>query len=162
MKYVTFLFRYFYSGSAFRTNVYKNLIIYFSEMEQFRVARYLSNRLEKIQGVTISPFAKIHPSVELRHPVGIVIGRGVVIGRNVTIYQNVTLGGRRIGDKDRGNFPRLNDDVTVFSGAVILGGIELGHGCIVGANSVVVDDVPAGVTVAGAPAKIIKRHGDGK
>lgn len=89
-------------------------------------------------------------STTLPHPVGIVIGHDVDIGSNVRIQQNVTLG-RRSPDPSEG-YPTLADDVRIGAGAVVLGDIELGQGCIVGANSVVLDDVNPHTTVVGAPA----------
>jgi serine O-acetyltransferase len=94
--------------------------------------------------------APLPRSTQLPHPVGIVVGHGVDIGSNVLIRQNVTLG-RREPESDAG-YPKVADDVSIGAGAVILGDIELGEGCVVGANSVVLDDVRANSTVAGAPA----------
>lgn len=87
----------------------------------------------------------------LPHPVGIVVGHGADVGSNVTIRQNVTLG-RPIPD-DSAGYPNVSDDVSIGAGSVILGDVELGEGCVVGANSVVLDDVSAHSTVVGAPAE---------
>jgi len=89
-------------------------------------------------------------STKLPHPVGIVIGHDVDIGETVRIQQNVTLG-RNEPDPDAG-YPTVGDDVRISAGAVVLGDIELGDGCVVGANSVVLDDVSPHTTVVGAPA----------
>lgn len=89
-------------------------------------------------------------STILPHPVGIVIGHDVDVGRNVRIQQNVTLG-RRAPDPDEG-YPHIGDDVRIGAGSVVLGDIELAEGCVVGANSVVLEDVSAHSTVVGAPA----------
>jgi len=93
-------------------------------------------------------------STNLVHPTGIVIGGNAELGENVQINQNVTLG-ERSGDNPGGK-PVLEDDVTIYSGAVVLGNITLGEGCSVGANAVVLDDVEPGETVVGAPAKPVK------
>ena len=90
------------------------------------------------------------PSTTLPHPVGIVIGHEVEVGSNVRIQQNVTLG-RRKPDPSEG-YPTLADGVSIGAGAVVMGDINLDEECVVGANSVVVDDVAAGSTVVGAPA----------
>lgn len=89
-------------------------------------------------------------STSLPHPVGIVVGHGVEVGSNVRIRQNVTIGRRE--PKSSAGYPNIGDEVSIGAGSVILGDITLEEGCVVGANSVVVDDVSAGSTVAGSPA----------
>jgi serine acetyltransferase len=86
----------------------------------------------------------------LPHPVGIVIGHDVNIGQNVRIQQNITIG-RREPDPAAG-YPNIADDVRIGAGAVVLGDIDLAEGCVIGANSVVFEDVSAHSTVVGAPA----------
>lgn len=89
-------------------------------------------------------------STQLPHPVGVVIGHDVEIGENVRIQQNVTLG--RPEPETEAGYPDIADNVRIGAGAVVLGNIKLEEGCVVGANSVVVEDVSAGSTVVGAPA----------
>jgi serine O-acetyltransferase len=96
---------------------------------------------------------KLPKSTYMGHPVGIVVNSDAEIGKNVQINQNVTIG-VRAGSHPRG-VPVIKDDVTIFAGAVILGGVTLEEGCTVGANSVVLDDVGSGKTVVGAPAREI-------
>ncbi|WP_460456608.1 serine acetyltransferase [Arenimonas alkanexedens] len=79
--------------------------------------------------VDISSGAKVGPGLRLPHPVGIVIGDGVQIGANVTIYQGVTLGSLR------GGYPKIGSDVSIFTGAVVVGGIDVGEGAVIGALS---------------------------
>lgn len=88
------------------------------------------------------------------HTVGIVIGP-CVIGDNVTIYQNVTIGKRGIGYGEVS--PVIGDGVTIYAGAVVTGPIRIGNNAIIGANSVVLKDVPDGVVVAGVPAKVVSQ-----
>lgn len=121
------------------------------------IAKFLSNRL-KVKGLHISHKAKIHRSLNLPHPIAIVIGEGVVIGKNVSIYQNVTLGGARLGDAKGGNYPTVNEGAVIFAGAVVVGNVTLGKNCIIGANSVVLNDVPDNAVCAGVPAKIISEN----
>jgi len=84
-----------------------------------------------------------------------VIGETAIVGNNVTIYQGVTLGGVSLNPGKR--HPTIEDDVTIGAGAKILGNIIIGKGSRIGANSVVVKDVPPDSTVVGIPGKVIKR-----
>lgn len=82
--------------------------------------------------------------VHFPHPVGIVIGDGVRIGRNVYIYQNVTIGLLEKATKGEvPKYPMLGDEVIVYAGAVIVGGISIGHRSIIGANAVISCDIPS-------------------
>jgi serine O-acetyltransferase len=101
-------------------------------------------------GCYLSPLAEIGPGLALPHAVGVVVGEGVVISTAVTLYQHVTLGRARKGEAAQ---PLVGPDVTIYTGAVVIGGVTIGAGAVVGANAVVVHDVPVGATVAGAPAK---------
>ena len=104
------------------------------------------------QGCYISLLAHIGPRLRLPHPVGVVIGDGTKIGADVTIYQNVTLGRARADDTD---YPAIEDGVTIYAGAIIIGAVTVGRGAAVGGNSVVLKDVAAGITVVGSPARPI-------
>lgn len=87
---------------------------------------------------------------------GVVIGAGVVIGNNVEIFQNVT-----IGNKDeKSGAPSIGDGVKIGAGAAVLGNITVGDNVFIGANSVVIHDVPDNVKVAGVPARIIGRRSE--
>ena len=116
---------------------------------------FLFRRLETRYGLFVSPSAKIGVGLKLPHPTGIIVGAGVVIGKNCTIYQHVTIGGKAIGDADRNNYPQVGDDVVLYAGAKVLGGISLGSGSRIGANSVVVRSVPKDGVAAGVPAKLL-------
>jgi serine O-acetyltransferase len=121
-----------------------------------RAARFVARRIQSKFLVYISPMATIPHSVRFVHPTGIVIGDGVVLGERVRVYQNVTLGGARIGDMQKMNYPVIGDDTVIFAGAVIAGAVHIGRGCVIGANSVVLSDVPDGATAVGAPARVIQ------
>lgn len=90
-------------------------------------------------------------STQLPHPLGIVIGHDVEVGSNVRIQQHVTLG--RPVPKQSAGYPTIGDNVAIGTGATILGDITIEEGATIGANSVVLDDVPADTTVVGVPAK---------
>lgn len=93
---------------------------------------------------------KLPKSTILPHPIGIIIGHDVKLGERVRIQQNVTIGRKK--PTPSAGYPTIGNDVTIGSGAVVLGDIELGEGCVVGANSVVLDDVEPNTTVVGIPA----------
>lgn len=86
---------------------------------------------------------------------GIIIHKDSVIGRNVTIYHQVTLGGRNEVDSQP---PTLEDDVEIFAGAKVLGSVQIGEGAVIGANAVVIKDVPARCLAVGVPARIIDKR----
>lgn len=110
-----------------------------------------------VTGVEIHPAAKIGPEFFIDHGSGVVIGETTEIGRRVTLYQGVTLGGT--GFQRGKRHPTLGDNVTVGSGAKLLGPIAVGDGAKVGANTVVVEDVPPSATVVGNPGHPVKVEG---
>jgi serine O-acetyltransferase len=94
---------------------------------------------------------------------GIVIHHNAVIGRDCLISQGVTLGGGRRDPGSTGTgVPRLGDSVQVGAGAKIIGGVEVGDGAVIGANSVVTRDVEPGVVVAGIPARALRKTEPGE
>ncbi len=108
-------------------------------------------------GVEIHPAARIGGEFFIDHGSGVVIGETAEIGERVTLYQGVTLGGT--GFQRGKRHPTLGDDVTVGSGAKLLGPIAVGDGAKIGANTVVVEDVPPGSTVVGNPGHPVKVEG---
>ncbi|NMC58272.1 MAG: serine acetyltransferase [Candidatus Methanofastidiosa archaeon] len=113
-------------------------------------AEIYSNLGRFLSGFEIYFTSKIGHGLKVNHGLGTVIGARCLIGNNCTIHQNVTLGDR---DSQR---PTLCDSVIIFAGAKILGGITIGNNAIVGANAVVMIDVPPNTTAVGVPARIIK------
>ena len=99
----------------------------------------------------ISLSARIGGGLYTPHPFGIVIGMGSKIGKNVTIHQHVTLGSRSAQKREQ---PSIEDDAYVGAGAVLLGPITIGQAAKIGANAVVLNDVPAGCVAVGNPAKV--------
>ncbi len=114
-------------------------------------ARLLSHLTRLLTGIEIHPGAAIGRRVVIDHGAGVVIGETSVVGDDCLLYQGVTLGGVSLEHGKR--HPTLEDHVVVGAGAKVLGPITLGKGARVGANSVVVRDVPAGATVVGTPAR---------
>ena len=103
----------------------------------------------------ISKHAKIYPDLKLPHPVGVVIHRNVTINQECMIMQLVTIG--QLAD---GAVPSIGRGVYVGAGAKILGGITIGDHATIGANAVVLTDVPANATAVGVPARILTRQLD--
>jgi serine O-acetyltransferase len=108
-------------------------------------------------GVEIHPAANIGDGLFIDHGMGVVIGETADIGDDVTLYQGVTLGGTGFATGKR--HPTVGDNVTIGSGAKLLGPIEVGHGAKVGANSVVITDVPSNSTVVGNPGHVVRVDG---
>ena len=117
-------------------------------------SRYLSRSLT---GIEIHPAAEIGDGLFIDHGMGVVIGETAEIGENVTIYQGVTLGGTGFATGKR--HPTVQDNVTIGSGAKLLGPITIGHGAKIGANAVVIHDVPPNSTVVGNPGPPRARRG---
>jgi serine O-acetyltransferase len=110
-----------------------------------------------ITGIEIHPAAKIGDSFFIDHGMGVVIGETAEIGDNVTLYQGVTLGGTGFATGKR--HPTVQDNVTIGSGAKLLGPITVGHGSKIGANTVVIHDVPPNSTVVGNPGHPVRVEG---
>jgi serine O-acetyltransferase len=110
-----------------------------------------------LTGIEIHHAATIGQGLFIDHGAGVVIGETALIGDDVTLYQGVTLGGT--GFETGKRHPTVQDNVTIGSGAKLLGPIEIGHGAKIGANSVVVRDVPPNATVVGVPGHPVRVDG---
>src|SRR5438067_8254580 len=108
-------------------------------------------------GVEIHPSARIGDALFIDHGAGVVIGETAEIGDNVTLYQGVTLGGTGFARGKR--HPTVDDDVVIGSGAKLLGPIHVGANSKIGANSVVIHDVPPNSTVVGNPGHPVRVGG---
>lgn len=121
------------------------------------LARVLSQLTRHITGVEIHPAAQIGKHFFIDHAMGVVIGETAIVGDDCVLYQGVTLGGT--GNETGKRHPTLGNNVTVGTGAKVLGNIHIGNNVKIGGNSVVVKDVPDNCTVVGVPGRIIKRNG---
>jgi serine O-acetyltransferase len=119
--------------------------------------RIISQAGRTLTGIEIHPGADIGEGFFIDHGTGVVIGETTVIGDNVTLFQGVTLGGT---GKERGKrHPNVENNVVVGTGAKILGNITIGDNSYIGANAVVLNDVPPNSTVVGVPGRITKQDG---
>ena len=105
-----------------------------------------------ISTIEIAHGAVIGEGTVFIHGNGIVIGPGSVIGRNCSIFHQVT-----VGSQDGESYPVVGDNVIVYPGAKIIGGITIGDGAKIGANAVVLSDIPAGATAVGNPAVVVTK-----
>lgn len=122
------------------------------------MAFYIESLVNEVFGIDIHPAAKIGCGLLLDHATGFVAGETAVIENNVSILHEVTLGGtgKETGDRH----PKIRSGVLIGAGAKILGNVEIGVGAKIGASSVVLKNVAPHTSVAGVPAKVIKRHLD--
>jgi serine O-acetyltransferase len=127
------------------------------EAEVPLVPRLLSNTSRILTGIEIHPAAQIGRDFFVDHGAGVVVGETAEVGDRVTLFQGVTLGGTGFATGKR--HPTIEDNVTIGSGAKLLGPITVGHGAKVGANSVVIHDVPPNSTVVGNPGHPVRVEG---
>lgn len=121
------------------------------------VPRLIAAVARSLTGIEIHPAATIGPGLFIDHGMGVVIGETAEVGANVTVYQGVTLGGTGFATGKR--HPTVEDNVTIGSGAKLLGPIRIGHGSKIGANTVVIHDVPPNCTVVGNPGHPVRVEG---
>jgi serine O-acetyltransferase len=119
--------------------------------------RAISMVTRAVTGIEIHPAARIGQGLFIDHGTGVVVGETADIGDNVTLYQGVTLGGTGFATGKR--HPTVQDNVTIGSGAKLLGPITIGHGAKIGANTVVITDVPPNSTVVGNPGHPVRIDG---
>ncbi|MCK5293530.1 MAG: serine O-acetyltransferase [Arcobacteraceae bacterium] len=120
-----------------------------------RLGRMISGIGQFLTNVDIHPNANIGRRVFIDHGFGVVIGETTIIENDVLIYQGVTLGGVSLNQGKR--HPTIRKNSVIGAGAKVLGNITIGENCKIGANSVVVKDVPCSSTAVGIPARVIKR-----
>ena len=121
------------------------------------IARIISHFSRWLTGIEIHPGAKIGRRFFIDHGMGVVIGETTEIGNDVTLYHQVTLGGT--STKKGKRHPTIGNNVVIGAGAKVLGPVKIGDNCKIGANSVVIKDVPPNSTVVGIPGKVVRREG---
>jgi len=124
---------------------------FFYQLRLYFVARFIAEFNRWITGIEIHPGAKIGARLVIDHGMGVVIGETAEVGDDCIIFHGVTLGGVKFSPEKR--HPTLGHKVLIGAGAKILGPINLGDGCRIGANSVVTKDLPAGMTWVGMNGK---------
>ncbi len=117
--------------------------------------RLLSQVARFFTGIEIHPGADIGPGLFVDHGMGAVIGETAIVGRDVTLFHGVTLGG--VDGRPGRRHPWIGDGVVIGAGAKVLGALCVGEGARIGAQSVVLSDIPPGATAVGVPARIIAK-----
>lgn len=136
---------------------YHRIAHFFYKIRLELIARVISQFSRYITGIEIHPGARIGRGLFIDHGMGVVIGETTVIKDNVTLYQGVTLGGT--GKQKTKRHPTLGNNVVVGTGAKILGNITIGDNSYIGANAVVIKDVPPNSTIVGVPGRVTKQDG---
>jgi serine O-acetyltransferase len=143
---------------GFHILIYHRLAHWCYRHHLFFIARLISQIGRFFTGIEIHPGAKIGEGLFIDHGAGIVIGETAEIGNFCTLYHEVTLGGTG-REKGKKRHPTLGDFVLVGSGAKILGPFRIGDNAMIGANAVVLNEVPDGATVVGVPGKMVRQRG---
>jgi serine O-acetyltransferase len=124
----------------------------------YTMARFISQCSRFITGIEIHPGARIGQRFFIDHGMGVVIGETCEIGDDVLLYQGVTLGGTG-KEKGEKRHPTIGNNVVISAGAKVIGSFTVGDNSRIGANAVVLTEVPSNSTVVGIPGKIVKQNG---
>lgn len=127
------------------------------EMKIPLLPRALSQLTRFFTGIEIHPGAQIGRGLFIDHGMGVVIGETAIVGDNVTLFQGVTLGGT--GKETGKRHPTIGNNVVIGAGAKVLGNINVGDKSYIGANAVIIRDVPSNATVVGVPGHITRHEG---
>ena len=130
---------------------------YFYEKDHTTLARWISQRSRKKNGIEIHPGAKIGKNLFIDHGMAVVIGETAEIGDNCHMYHNITLGGTG-NEKEKKRHPTVGNNVIIGTGATVLGPVKIGDGAKIGAGALVLTDIPANSTAVGVPAEVVKFH----
>ncbi|TLG76792.1 serine O-acetyltransferase EpsC [Culicoidibacter larvae] len=143
----------FFLYPSIHVRIFHKWASFFYRHRWFFLARFFSQFARFLTGIEIHPGAKLGKRIFFDHGMGIVVGETVVIGNDVIIYHQVTLGANRSVAGKR--HPTIGNNVVIGAGAKVLGNIVVHDGAKIGANSVVLKDVPADGVAVGVPARII-------
>ena len=126
---------------------------YYWNQDRQPLALWMQSRVSEVFGVDIHPAARIGRGILIDHATGVVIGETAVVEDHVSMLQGVTLGGtgKEMGDRH----PKVRRGSLLGAGAKILGNVEIGEGAKIGANAVVLEDVPPHTTIVGVPGKVV-------
>ncbi len=142
---------------GFHALVYYRIAHFCYGMRLVLAARFISQVARFFTGIEIHPGARIGQRLFIDHGMGVVVGETAVIGDDVLLYQGATLGGTGLEKGKR--HPTIGNNVVIGAGAKVLGNINVGDNSYIGANAVVIRDVPANSTVVGVPGRITKQDG---
>lgn len=142
---------------SYKAMKYYYIANYLYKKNKFYLARLISEKGKRKTGIEIHPGALIKEGVFIDHGVGVVIGETAIVGKNVSMYHGVTLGG--LGNIKGKRHPTIEDNVLIGTGAKILGNITIGENSKIGANSIVLNDIPKNATAVGIPARVVKLNG---
>jgi serine O-acetyltransferase len=149
---------YFLGHPALKILFYYRFACYCKQVNHKRIALHILKRIFLMYGVHIGYHAEIDYGFFMPHPTGVVIGEYVKIGKNCKIYQQVTIGAKSIEETGTRDYPCLGDNIIVYPGARIIGGIHIGNNVVIGPNAVVIKDVPDNSVAVGVPARITKKE----
>ncbi len=141
------LFQVIFLYPGFKILVYHKIAHYLYTKNFITLARIVSQFARFITGIEIHPGAKVGKRLFIDHGMGIVIGETAIIGDDCTIYHQVTLGGT--GKESKKRHPTIKNNVIIGCGSKVLGNIVIGNNVKIGANSVVIKDIPDNSTVVG-------------
>jgi serine O-acetyltransferase len=137
---------------GFHALLFYRLAHWLWERRWYLSGRFVSHLGRMLTGIEIHPGAKIGKRLFIDHGMGVVIGETAEIGDDCTLYQDVTLGGTSL-ERGQKRHPTLGNDVIVSAGAQVLGPFRVGNGARIGAQAVVLKEVPDGATMVGIPAR---------